>query len=93
MRRPLAIIAGPASWSAARMPMTRPRHFSQALALTPATDAAARCQLLLAREAVYNWQGKRAAQVHLAALAALASTMNDRRVQAEVSLRRASYAL
>ena len=69
------------------------QHFSQALALTPATDAAARCQLLLAREAVYNWQGKRAAQADdLAALAALASSMNDRRVQAEVSLRRASYA-
>ena len=69
------------------------QHFSQALALTPATDSAARCQLLLAREAVYNWQGKRAAQADdLAALAALASTMNDRRVQAEVSLRRGSYA-
>jgi len=69
------------------------QHFSQALALTPATDAAARCQLLLAREAVYNWQGKRTAQADdLAALAVLVAQMNDRRVQAEVSLRRASYA-
>ena len=69
------------------------QHFSQALTLTPATEAIARCQLLLAREAIYNWQGVRAAQADdLAALAVLASSMNDPRIQTEVKLRQASYA-
>lgn len=69
------------------------QHFTEALALIPADELAARCQLLFAREAAYNWQGKRVAQADdLATLAALAVSLNDRRVQAEVSLRRASYA-
>jgi tetratricopeptide (TPR) repeat protein len=68
-------------------------HFTQALALTPDLDTTARCQLLLAREAVYNWQGRRIAQAaDLAELDTLAAATNDRRVQAEVSLRQANYA-
>ena len=34
-------------------------HFTSALALTPESDTAARCELLLARETVYDWLGLR----------------------------------
>ena len=34
-------------------------HFTSALALTPETDTTARCELLLARETVYDWLGLR----------------------------------
>lgn len=60
-------------------------HFTSALALTPETDVEARCDLLLAREAVYNWQGKRDEQARdLAALEGCAP--------AQVALRRAEHA-
>lgn len=68
------------------------QHYGRALALTPDTDPAARCALLLAREAVLGWQGKRAQQAQdLAALAALAERQ-DARTQAEIHLRRAEHA-
>ncbi len=60
-------------------------HFTSALALTPEADVEDRCELLLAREAVFNWQGRRAEQARdLEAL--------DKCARAQVALRRAEHA-
>lgn len=68
-------------------------YFSRALALTPETDTAGRYALLLARERVYDLQGKREAQTQdLAVLKELAQVLNDGRKRAEVALRQAHYA-
>jgi tetratricopeptide (TPR) repeat protein len=69
------------------------KHFSRALELAPPQDLNARFELLLAREAVYSWQGNREAQERdLAALAALAEAQGNPRVWAEAFLRQAEYA-
>lgn len=68
-------------------------HFSTALALTPEKDMTTRLDLLLAREAVYGWQGKRAAQTKdLDELATVANDLHDPDAQARVELRRANLA-
>lgn len=68
-------------------------HFNRALAWTPEQNLPERLELLLAREAIYDWQGNRAAQAKdLAMLAAIASELDDRDAQARVELRRASLA-
>jgi adenylate cyclase len=60
-------------------------HFTAALALTPETDAAARCELLLARETVYDWLGLRDEQARdLETL--------EKCAPAQVALRRAEHA-
>ena len=65
-------------------------HLSRSLELTPEKDASARLELLLARETVYQRQGKRTEQGQdLAALARLAAALKDGRAQAQVSLRQA----
>jgi class 3 adenylate cyclase/tetratricopeptide (TPR) repeat protein len=68
-------------------------YLSRALELTPATDHAAQYQLLLAREKVYDLQGKRDEQAQaLAQLAGLAERLDDDQKRAEIALRRARYA-
>ncbi|MGB0385339.1 MAG: tetratricopeptide repeat protein [Ardenticatenaceae bacterium] len=68
-------------------------YFTRALELTPETDHLARYELLLARENVYDWQGKREKQTEdLLALANLALALNDDVKKATVSLRQAHYA-
>lgn len=68
------------------------KHFSRALELTPSADRANRLELLLAREAVYDWQGRRALQAEdLKSLAELARTQSDPQAQARVRLRQANY--
>lgn len=68
-------------------------HFSQALTMTPPADLPARLELLLAREAVYGWQGKRAQQAgDLDAMETLAGALRDPEALARVRLRRANYA-
>lgn len=65
-------------------------YFTRALALNPTPQE--RCDLLLGREAVLNWQGDRRGQAEdLQALAALAEQLADPRLHAEVSLRQANY--
>ncbi|MEZ4767290.1 MAG: tetratricopeptide repeat protein [Caldilineales bacterium] len=65
-------------------------HFNHALALTPDQSRSTRLELLLAREAVYGWQGNRGAQARdLDELAVIAGTLNDPDAQARVDLRRA----
>lgn len=67
------------------------RHFSRALELAPAGDLALRTQLLLAREAILNWQGQRRQQAQdLQELAGLVKRTNDPQTSAEVSLRLAN---
>ncbi|MCA9968862.1 MAG: tetratricopeptide repeat protein [Anaerolineales bacterium] len=67
-------------------------YFSRALALTPVHDDDARFRLLLAREAAYNMQGSREAQVQdLAQLAGLSRRLGVAQ-QAAVALRRAGHA-
>jgi len=64
--------------------------FTRALALAPTPQQ--RCDLLLAREAVLNWQGDRRRQADdLQELRALAAGSADQRLNAEVSLRQANY--
>ena len=66
--------------------------FTRALELTPPADRATRLELLLAREAVYDWQGQRASQAaDLETLAEMAQAQNDPRIQARVRLRQANY--
>lgn len=68
-------------------------YFSRALVLTPADEAATRYSLLLAREAVYEVLGERAAQAEdIAALAQLAAATGNLRWRATVALRQARYA-
>ena len=60
-------------------------HFTSALALTPETDTTARCELLLARETVYDWLGLRDEQARdLEKL--------EKCAQAQVALRRSEHA-
>jgi tetratricopeptide (TPR) repeat protein len=64
--------------------------FTRALALNPTPQE--RCDLLLAREAVLNWQGDRQRQAEdLQALAVLAEQIAGARLHAELSLRQANY--
>jgi len=72
-------------------------YFSRALELAPEAALADRYALLLAREKVYDVQGKREAQIRdLATLEELAGALDDgqgaARWQAEVALRQANYA-
>ena len=68
-------------------------YFSRALDLTPETDTAERYALLLAREKVYDLQGKREAQRQdLSALEELAEALADERRKARVALRQAHFA-
>ncbi|MCB0201661.1 MAG: tetratricopeptide repeat protein [Anaerolineae bacterium] len=68
-------------------------HFNRALALLPTQDMSDRLELLLAREAIYGWQGNRAAQANdLDALATIAGALNNPGAQARVELRRANLA-
>jgi len=68
-------------------------YFNRALDLVPNTDLAERYALLLARERVYDLQGRREAQQQtLMALEALAEGMGDLHKRVEVALRRAIYA-
>ena len=68
-------------------------YFSRALALTPEHDQQACYDLLLAREKVYDWLGKREEQQQdLVTLRALADTLNDAQKQAEIGIRQANYA-
>ncbi|MFZ6030178.1 MAG: tetratricopeptide repeat protein [Chloroflexota bacterium] len=65
----------------------------QALLLTSETDQVARYELLLAREAIYNKQGMRDAQLEdLDTLASLAAARQNLYWQAEVALRQSDYA-
>lgn len=67
-------------------------YLTRALELTPAEDAAARFDLLAAREQVYALQGARSAQfADLQALAALAEATANSQWQATVAQRRANY--
>ena len=60
-------------------------HFTSALALTSESDTEARCELLLARETVYDWLGLRDEQARdLERL--------EKCAQAQVALRRAEHA-
>jgi class 3 adenylate cyclase/tetratricopeptide (TPR) repeat protein len=69
-------------------------YFSRVLALTPASNLSARAQLLLAHEAVEDRRGNRAAQARdLSALIEVAEALGDDQLRAEVSLRRANYAV
>ncbi len=90
--RRYAALAG--KWAAAQFANVEAAgYFSRALDLTPEADLAARCELLLAREAVNDLRGERPAQAEdLEALATLTQTMNDDRRCAEVALRQANYA-
>lgn len=68
------------------------QHFNRALELTPPADRAARLDLLLAREAVHDWQGQRSLQAgDLDELARLALEGSDLPTQARVRLRQANY--
>lgn len=68
-------------------------HLTRSLSLTPELDARARYELLLARERVYEKQGRRPEQAQdLAALAGLAAALQDEGAKAAVSLRQANLA-
>ena len=68
------------------------RAISRALALLPESDVAARYELLLEREAIYQLQGRRDRQTaDLAALAELVAKLNQPGPSAEVALRYASF--
>ena len=68
------------------------RYFSRALDLTPESDYLARYELLLAREKVFDWQGKREAQAQdLAFLSDLVTNLSDSAKSAAVRLRQANY--
>ncbi len=69
-------------------------YYGRALNLTPDTDLEAQYRLLLAREGLYDLQGKRELQEQdLSALQILAKQLNDLNKQAEVTLRRSQMAL
>jgi predicted ATPase len=89
--RRYAELAG--TWAAAQFANVEAAgYFGRALDLTPDAELAARYDLLLAREAVNDLQGERAAQaLDLAVLATLAEEMKDDRRRAQVALRQASY--
>ena len=68
-------------------------YFSRALAFIPAQALEERCRLLRLREQVYDLQGKRGLQAEdLAELEQLAAQLGDGQRQAQVALRRATYA-
>ncbi len=68
-------------------------YLNRALELTPESNLATRCRLLLARETVYHRRGDRPAQAQdLFALTALTQHLADVHRQAEVALRQARYA-
>jgi adenylate cyclase len=68
-------------------------YYSQALALIPEGDQAARFRLLLARQEGYDLQGDRQAEAQdLAALEVLAGALADPAKQAQVALHRAAWA-
>jgi class 3 adenylate cyclase/tetratricopeptide (TPR) repeat protein len=67
-------------------------YYSRALDILPAAELAARYDLLLAREKVYDAQGDRTAQVKdIEELETLADRLTDLAKQGEVALRRANY--
>ena len=69
-------------------------YYGRALNLTPHNDLEARYRLLLAREGLYDLQGKRDLQEQdIAALQTLSEKLNDLNKQAEVALRRSQMAL
>ena len=66
---------------------------TRALDLTPTSDLAQRCDLLLEREPIYDVQGMRELQLRdITDLQALAQALQDGQRQAEASLRWARYA-
>lgn len=68
------------------------RYLGQALALTPTQDLVAQCELLLAREEVYDRLGEREAQAQdLATLKDLGELLDDNTWRARVALRQAKY--
>jgi tetratricopeptide (TPR) repeat protein len=80
-------------WTAARYANAEAvQHLSRALDLTPGSTYDERYALLLAREQVFNRQGRRTEQAHdLAALETLGAHLNDSERRAEVALRHAHY--
>jgi tetratricopeptide (TPR) repeat protein len=85
-------------WAAAQFAnVEAASYFGRALELTPSADSAARYDLLLAREAVYDLQGEREAQAQdLQALETLVQKLDGdeeitARKKAEVALRQANY--
>jgi tetratricopeptide (TPR) repeat protein len=67
-------------------------YFSRALDLVPPEDLALRCELLLARERVYELQGEREARAQeLVTLEDLAEALDDGALRAKVALRQAQY--
>lgn len=69
------------------------RCFTRAIELIPPENTTERYELLLAREQIYNLQGKRQTQtLDLDALGELAEILNDDDRRAEVALRKAIYA-
>lgn len=69
------------------------QNYSLALDLIDPSVVVERCELLLAREALYNWRGEREKQAaDLAELAKLAGQRGEAVFSAEVALRRAEHA-
>ena len=67
-------------------------YYSRAIKLTPESDLEGRYQLHLAREAIYDLQGKRDAQLQdLNVMEWLADELEDSDKQIEVKIRRADY--
>jgi class 3 adenylate cyclase/tetratricopeptide (TPR) repeat protein len=67
-------------------------YYSRAIKLTPESDLEGRYQLHLAREAIYDLQGKRDAQRQdLSVMQLLADELEDSDKQIEVRIRRADY--
>jgi predicted ATPase/class 3 adenylate cyclase len=70
-------------------------HYSRALEIAPTDEEALRYEILLGRESVFDWQGKRDEQLQdLETLEALAEQMGQsERYAAVVALRQANYGL
>ncbi len=69
------------------------QHLSRALELTPESDYTNQYDLLMAREAVLHFQGRREAQKQdLESLDVLAEILDDDRCRVQVTLRRSAYA-
>lgn len=68
-------------------------YYGRALALTPPEDSQSRYELLLGKEKIYHWQGKRSEQAEVGQkLKELAQQSQDKAKQAEVYLVQARYA-